>query len=108
MTSPVWISKSVGAIAPLRPSDVAASSGSSVRSARRSMTHGVDRPEQRQLLADHLGDEFGAVEFGRQELADVAAVAQDGDAVADRVHLVEEVRHEQDRHARDRGVDGRR
>ena len=99
MTSPVWISKSVGAIAPLRPSDVAASSGSSVRSARPLMTLGVDRSEQRQLLADHLGDEFGAVEFGSQELADVPAVAQDRDAVADRVHLVEEVRHEQDRHA---------
>ena len=35
----------------------------------------------------------------RQVLADELAVAQDGDAVADLVDLVEEVRDEQDRHA---------
>ncbi len=73
MTSPVWISKSVGAIAPLRPSDVAGEQRVVGAVGAALMALGVDRSEQRQLLADHLGDEFGAVEFGSQELADVTA-----------------------------------
>ena len=50
--------------------------------------------------ADHLRHELEARQLGGEVLADEPAVAQHGDAVADVVHLVEEVGDEQHRDAR--------
>jgi hypothetical protein len=52
-----------------------------------------------QLLADHHGDEVDLGELPGETLTHQAAVAQHRDAVRDLVHLVQEVRHEEDRDA---------
>ena len=58
----------------------------------------VEVGERGQLLADHLLHHLQPRELGERVLADQLAVAQDRDAVGDRVDLVEEVRHEEHGH----------
>ena len=70
--------------------------------ARRSRPAACARPRlsrRGHLAAHHGGDQRRAVELRARVLTDELAVAQHGDAVADLVHLVEEMRDEQDRHA---------
>ena len=55
-------------------------------------------PADRDVVAEHRLHQVDAQQLGGEVLADELAVAQDGDAVADLVDLVEEVRHEEDRH----------
>ncbi|NYJ68731.1 hypothetical protein HNR16_003519 [Pseudoclavibacter chungangensis] len=51
----------------------------------------IDRVEDRELLADHERDEGRPVEIRGRVFADERAVAEHRDAVADLVHLIEEV-----------------
>jgi hypothetical protein len=51
------------------------------------------------LAAQHFADEREARELGSGKFADELAVAQDGNAVADRVNLIEKMRDEHDAEA---------
>jgi hypothetical protein len=64
-----------------------------------SLPLGSDTAQFGQVLADHLRDEHGTIEFPSRVLALSDAVAQHRDAIADRVDLFEEVRDEEDRNA---------
>ena len=97
-TSPGCTARSTGAMAPVRPSPVG---GEHRRVGQLGDVGGrlaVEVGERGQLLADHLLHHLQPRELGERVLADQLAVAQDRDAVGDRVDLVEEVRDEQHRH----------
>ena len=66
------------------------------RAHRQGRGHGAPRGE---LAPDHRGDEPGRRQLARRVLAHQLAVAQHRDAVGQRIHLVDEMGHEQDRHA---------
>ena len=57
----------------------------------------LERLERLELAPEHLRDELHPRQLGRRPLADETPVAQDGDPVRDLVHLLEEVRDEDDR-----------
>src|SRR5688572_12032531 len=48
---------------------------------------------------EHRGDELEAWKISGAKFADESAIAQDGDPIGNRVDLIEEMGHEQDRHA---------
>ena len=99
-TSPRWISRSVGSIEPRGrgPSPRERRPRCVVALARRGGCRRASESASRSLP---IIFEMSCVpiEIAGEVLAHVAAVAQDRDAVADRVDLVEEVRDEQDRDA---------
>ena len=88
---------SMGLSWPRRERLCAASTGAAPPAAARRVRRRV--LQLRQLAAHHGGDQAVRVEFRAGVFADEPAVAQHGHAVADLVHLVEEMRDEQDRHA---------
>ena len=63
-------------------------------------------PHRLQVAAEHGGDELELADVGHAAHGDRAAVAHDGDPVADGVELVELVADENDRDAVRRGAGG--
>ncbi len=98
-TSPRWTSRSTGCTPGARPMSRALSTVSSAAGAAASATASSDLLQQVEFVAEHRRDQLHPVERGGRILTDQTAVAQHRHSVGDLVHLVEEVRDEQDRRA---------